>query len=192
MNNKYKTLVIFLLFASHTSTMLFGTFTPVVLIPLSVSKRIPNKLTRKWLNWMYTQNSSITSSNEVMANFNYYHEMVKNHYNYLQRKDKNQTPIKKLKLKKAIAATAVNTILWAATIILVHQSNQNPYSKESERYVLSSIITGFLGVLSLISNYSLVISYFKHEKMMQRNLNRDQHMLEQFEKFKSIIKIQKA
>lgn len=185
MNIKNKILVIFLLLANHTSTIPFATLTPVLLIPLNTRKRVPHKLTKKWLTWMYTQNRSITSSNEVIENFNYYHEMVKNHYDYLLHKNENQNSIKKLKLKKAIAATVINTILWAATILLVHKSNHNKYSTTSERYVLTSMITGFLGVLSFMSNYSLVKSYCKHDKMMQRNLKRDQDMLQQFEEYKA-------
>ncbi|MFZ5954256.1 MAG: hypothetical protein ACOYT8_04130 [Candidatus Dependentiae bacterium] len=187
MNNKSKLLALFLLFACQTSTMLEATITSVILIPLNNRKRVPNKLTRKWLNWIYAQNRSITSSNEVLSNFNYYHEMVKNHYNYLLHKDKNQNPIKKLKLKKAVASTAINTILWAATILFVHESNKDRYSIVSERYVLSAMITGFLGVLSFMSNYSLVNSYFKHDRMMQHNLNRDQDMLQQFEEYKAAM-----
>ncbi|MFZ5954258.1 MAG: hypothetical protein ACOYT8_04140 [Candidatus Dependentiae bacterium] len=190
MNTKNKILLTFfcLAFISKASAMFFPFYMPMY-IPSTViiPNTVPDTLSRKWLNWLYAQNSSITSSSDVRSNIDYYHEMIKNHYHYLLYKKQNRDQIKKAKLKRALISTGINASLWAAAVYFFNKGKSTPSYDGQDKYAFLCSASGFMGFFSFIVNCMLVNSYQKYDRILNRNLQRDQHMLLQFEQYKAAI-----
>lgn len=169
---------------NKTHTMFFPfypLYTPSIIV---MSSTEPDILNRKWLNRIYSQNNSITTSQEVRSNIDYYHAMVKNHYNYLASKHKHKSQIQRIKLKRLLISSGISAVLWSAVFYCIYKAKTTPFYDDPEKYVFLAGISAFFGFFSAIFNIVSANSYFNHDTKMQRNLQRDLHMLEQFEEYK--------
>lgn len=186
-NTLLVTKIFCLVLVSKASAMFFPSYVPMY-VPSTViiPNTMPDKLSRKWLNWLYAQNSSIISSNDVQSNIDYYHEMIKNHYNYLIFKKENKQ-IKKIKLKRVLLATAITTSLWTGVFYFINKLKYTPRYESGDKYAFLATSCGFLGFLTFIVGCNWINSLQKHDKVLNRSLKRDEHMLQQFEEYKSTM-----
>ncbi|MFZ5954257.1 MAG: hypothetical protein ACOYT8_04135 [Candidatus Dependentiae bacterium] len=146
-------------------------------------------LSRKSLNWLYAQNPSITSINEIRSNIDYYHEMVKNHYDRLLYKKQNNDQIKKVKLKRLLISTGINASIWTAGFVFLKKALTCSDQSE-ELHLALSVSSMTLGLFSLMLNCLFFDSYRKHDLALSRNIKRDEHMLKQFEEYKATMATQ--
>lgn len=191
MNLKKKTILTFfcLVFINQASAMFMPYYMPMY-APLTVivPNTTPEKLTRKWLNWLYAQNNSITSSGDVRSNIDYYHDMIQNHYSKLVFKKQNRDLVKNIKLKRLVLISAINALTWSAVVFFFKQVRNTPsYESDMGNLFLASLASG-LGIFSLACNCASIFSYRNHDTVLDRNLKRDEHMLQQFEEYKAVSK----
>lgn len=155
-----------------------------------VEDRANTILSRKWVNWLYAQNSSITTHSDIRSNIDYYHEMIKSHYDRLLYKKQNNDQIKKAKLKRLLWSTGINASIWATAFI----SFKNAISRKNDKYedihFILSVSSVTLGFFSLMLNCLFFDSYRKHDLALSRNIKRDEHMLKQFEEYKATMNSQ--
>jgi hypothetical protein len=180
-------ILIFLALSSFKLDAMFWSFFPLMFMSSTIVQedRANTILSRRWLNWLYAQNSSITTNKDISSNIDYYHHMIKNHYNRLLFKKQNNDQIKKAKLKKLVWSTGINACLWTSGFIFFKKAlNNNNYNRK-ETYLMFSISSLTLGLFSLMFNCLLLDSYRKNDIALNRNLKRDEHMLDQFEKYKA-------
>ncbi|BDC34999.1 hypothetical protein Noda2021_09570 [Candidatus Dependentiae bacterium Noda2021] len=159
------------------------------LIPLNNKPAKPDKLSRKWLNWVYTQNKAITTSSEVRTNLDYYHEMIKNHYNYLLQKKQNSVQIKKSKKKVLTIISGINAAFWSSMLYFIVKettiSAYDYYSSKNTHYDFWAFMSGILAAFTSIPNIALIYSYLKYDRVLNSHLQRDEDMLRQFEEYKA-------
>ncbi len=172
--------------SNRTVSMMFPFFlymdeSPTVIVKDTESE----KLTRKWLNWLYAQNSSITSSNQVQSNVTYYHEMIKNHYKYLLFKKENYKQLKILKTKAALISSSITVGLWAGTYYVFRKLMQlHRYENSFGHHIIAGSFTVF-SFMSFLLSCKFISSLRKFDKVLNRSLKRDEHMLAQFEEYKA-------
>jgi hypothetical protein len=111
--------------------------------------------------------------------------MIKNHYNQLLFKKQNRDLVKNIKLKRLALLSAINALIWSTVVYFFKQVRNTPrYESDIGHLFLASITSG-LGVFSLACNCAAFFSYRNHDAVLDRNLKRDEHMLEQFEQYKA-------
>ncbi|BDC34998.1 hypothetical protein Noda2021_09560 [Candidatus Dependentiae bacterium Noda2021] len=171
-----KALLLALLFTfNQTLTMLIPLYLPSI---ESHRNSVPNKSSRKWLNWIYDQNNLIVTHQEVRANIDYYHEMIQKHYQHLLYKKEHATTIKKIKfniVKFCFLTTCVSAGITLASIT-------DKFNKIMGLFCLAGIP---LGLMSLSGGIAFLRSYIKYDYTNAKNIQRDLDMLKQFEEYKA-------
>jgi 4-amino-4-deoxy-L-arabinose transferase-like glycosyltransferase len=186
--NLKKTILTFfcLVFINQASAMFLPYYIPMYApSTVIISNTTPDKLTRTWLNWLYSQNCSITSSSDVRSNIDYYHDLIKNHYNYLLFKKENYKQLKILKTKAALISSSITLGLWAGTYYVFRKLMQLPrYENSTGHAVIAGSLTVF-GFMSFLLSCKFINSLWKLDRVLNRSLRRDEHMLAQFEEYKA-------
>lgn len=185
MNFKKKIILTFfgLVFVNQSLAMFLPYYMPMYATStVIISNTTPDKLTRTWLNWLYSQNCSITSSSDVRSNIDYYHDMIQKHYKYLLFKKENTPQIKRLKLKSVAQITAISVAFLTGFFYFFHKIKDNP---NGEMHAFLAIGCGFSSCFTFIVGCTWLRSLQKFDKVLNRSLKRDEHMLDQFEKYKA-------
>lgn len=142
-----------------------------------------NEMDRKWLNVLYMYDPNVIQENIVTTHIDYFHEIIKCHYQRLLAKKNSSEKIKKVK-KTLLVLSSGSTVFWWSFSLW---SMLSAFKYKKPNNYAAQI---FWGNCFMLYSFFTAINYSKSYSMndikIAYHLRRDEHLLQQFEHYKAI------